>query len=58
MKSPVAQRKQVEVDLRKAKIGDMIALEPPVVVDLQARPGEIQTGANEQFVPLVVKRVS
>ena len=57
-KAPVAQRKQVEGDLRKAKIGDMIALEPPLVVDLQARPGEIQSGANEQFVPLVVKRVS
>ncbi len=58
MKAPVAQRNQVEGDLRKAKIGDMIALKPPLVVDLQARTGEIQTGANEQFVPLVVKRVS
>jgi hypothetical protein len=58
MKAPVAQRKQIEFELRKAKMGDVIALEPPLVVDLHARPGEIQTGANEQFVPLVVKQVS
>jgi hypothetical protein len=57
-KAPVAQRRKFDADLRKSQIGDAIALDPPLVVDLEARPGEIQTGANEQFIPLVVKRVS
>ena len=57
-KLPAAGKDRVSTLLKQAAPGFTIDFPEPVIVDLTAALGKVQSVAREQFVPLVVTRVA